>query len=256
MSRTTGQLGAHRSRRRRRTGFTLIELLTIIVIIIILVGIIMPTVNRAQNAAQTSASMARIWLIDGACKMYHGDFDEYPSSTPVNIGDVRYRGRHRLVQELTGYFPDVDYDAKPSGAVQNDMYDDGHDGLGFRMVHRGKVYGAAYGVEKLETFRERVTNSLGDYKQVIVFVDTFGNPIYYYRYISTGYGAYVNNDNVSSGWGVSPEPPSVNSSYSRDLNGKYFRKDFILMSRGVDRQWMAFRSDQTTDDITNFLKEQ
>ena len=133
-----------------------------------------------------------------------------------------FTGSRRLVQALTGY-----------------RDDDGQPGWGFRDMLRGKVFGPYNDTELLE---------MVNYE----FVDAFDNPILYYRYDrDDGYVA-AQNDNG----------PADLSAYLRGPGGDYFRKDFVLISRGPDGNYNQLPYVQATsawnrdcDDITNFMEQ-
>ncbi len=226
------------ARLRRGAGFTLIEMLTIITIVALLIGISMPTILSVWMASRAEASRARINLIEGACRMYYNDFEHFPPSSPEGGHLPNWQGRELLPLLLVGYGGDAGVKGRPLDSEKFDT-DDGNDGYGFRTTRRGKVYGPYNGVETLETGKTSRGRA--------VFIDVFEHEIYYYRFDESS-GKYNAGDN-------SDGPGDVND-YAKDNDGKYFRQDFILMTRGADREWKAFRDDMTTDDITNFLEEQ
>ena len=59
----------------RRTGFSLIELLVVIAILAILVGLLLPTVSRAQLAAQKIACLSNLHQIGVYLQQYQNQFD-------------------------------------------------------------------------------------------------------------------------------------------------------------------------------------
>ena len=134
-----------------------------------------------------------------------------------------YTGSQSLVQALTGY---------------QDEAGDGKAGWGFRDIARGKVFGPYNDTERLKTVNHE-------------FMDAFDRPILYYRYDrDDGYLAGHNNDG-----------PADLSAYLRGPGNEYFRKDFVLISRGPDQNYDQIPYIQSTgwnrncDDITNFMKQ-
>jgi prepilin-type N-terminal cleavage/methylation domain-containing protein/prepilin-type processing-associated H-X9-DG protein len=66
---------------KRRTGFTLIELLVVISIMAILIGLLMPALHVALNAARKSSCMSNLRQIGLGIQMYQEDYDDvYPSA--------------------------------------------------------------------------------------------------------------------------------------------------------------------------------
>jgi len=75
-----------RGRRLASPGFTLIEVLVVIAIIVILIGIALPALNMARNAAEVTAVQQMLGGLDIALKAYHADHDVYPRSRYVGGG--------------------------------------------------------------------------------------------------------------------------------------------------------------------------
>jgi len=239
-----------------RRAFTLVELLTVIAIIGLLAGIAVPTALKMRQDFMRSASLATLNLLDTACKEYHKDMGVYPPSDPVEISGQRYFGRHWLVQCLIGYFPDLSDDNNPDAGATTSAgrWDDGQDGLGFRMQDApSTVYGPYAGAENVQTIEEKVYyKNPSDFPDAcdprLVFVDGFEEPIFYYRFGS----GYQRSDNYDTN---NRHGPSNLTEYAQTESGAYFRKDFILCTPGPDDKWESYREDSETDDVTNFLKE-
>ncbi len=273
-------IGGGRKHQVRQRAFTLVELLVIISIIVLLIGILVPALTSFQRSAQRSKSLAIVHLIDGACKYYYDDFGDYP---PSHIDNDVYQnwsdsgswyGGQLIVLFLTGYAPDIETKGDPFG--DNDdksiLEDDGKDGFGFRVARRGKVYGPYNGVEKLSTIKDfhYWDNGLKDYSVAHpFFADAFDGNILYYRFdkSSSSYHATDNTlDATLRKCGANgPDPTSVPSIdinyYAQDASGRFYRSDFIIISKGANRE-MTWRNDGwdpprdgDSDDITNFFTQ-
>jgi prepilin-type N-terminal cleavage/methylation domain-containing protein len=78
---------------RKRTGFTLIELLTVIAIIAILMGLLLPALNAAKNAARKSQAKNDLTQLVAAVKAFYTDYGVYPIDPQIEQGtpkDVEY----------------------------------------------------------------------------------------------------------------------------------------------------------------------
>ena len=228
--RTRNQTRGHRRHGLRpREGFTLIELLTIIAILGLLLGLMALTVTSVRIRTRVQKSQFIINQLAGAIRIYHNERGEYPPSYQKDLAGHIYTGSEWLVQALTGYRDD---DLKP--------------GWGFRDVERGKVFGPYNDTERLQL--ARTSDNPIQYE----FVDAFDNPILYYRYDSEdGYVASHNTDR-----------PANLDVYLRGPGGEYFRKDFVLLSRGPDGRYdevpyiqATSAWDRNCDDITNFMEQ-
>jgi prepilin-type N-terminal cleavage/methylation domain-containing protein len=63
---------------RTRSGFTLIELLTVIAIIAILMGLLLPALNSAKNAAKKTQAKNDLTQLVTAVKQFYTDYGVYP----------------------------------------------------------------------------------------------------------------------------------------------------------------------------------
>ncbi len=79
---------------RTRSGFTLIELLTVIAIIAILMGLLLPAVNAAKNAARKAQAKNDETQFVTAVKAFYTDYGVYPVDPAITAttgtNDIEY----------------------------------------------------------------------------------------------------------------------------------------------------------------------
>jgi type II secretory pathway pseudopilin PulG len=203
----------------------------VVAIIGLLLGILIPAAVAARRLAMEMETATRIATLETAVELYRQDFGENPPSSMGGWADD-WAGAELLAILLTGYGPDED----PAGIPGDDLdTDDGKDGFGYRVRDRGPVYGPYNGTEDLD----RDTND--DFEQP-VFVDVWERPILYYRFTGSGYSG-----------GHNPRGPGSFNAYVENDADEFYRRDYILISRGDDGEWQS-PSNADSDDITNFTE--
>jgi len=197
--------------------------MVVLLIMLLLLAVLTPTVQKIHRTIMRTAALGTIHLIEGACKRYYEDFDEYPPSSHSDYSG--WDGKELLVLFLTGYGPDTGTKGEPGATLD---VNDGKAGFGFRLEKAGPVFGPYNGAQDIKTTGSRP-----------VFVDAFDEQVYYYRYA----GAYGNHN---------PGGPieQFGAAYAQGHTG------FILATAGPDGIFQDFDSHPDTDDITNFLEEQ
>jgi prepilin-type N-terminal cleavage/methylation domain-containing protein len=79
--------------RRRRRGFTLVELLVVIGIIAVLIGILLPTLNRAREAAKKTECLSNLRSVYQLLKIYES---LYAGASPLGFGGAELQANYFL----------------------------------------------------------------------------------------------------------------------------------------------------------------
>ena len=225
-------------------AFTLVQLLIVIAIFVVLLAILVPWGRQPGHLALVRKTQITINVIAGGCEQYYNDFKMYPLSNPRVGGYSGFKGSEWLVQALTGY-----------------LDTDNQRGYGFRLVEGRRVYGPYNDCDKLPMAGSG-TGAATRYE----FIDAFDKPILYYAWMGTEYDEYHNQTGDDPDTDIDPptrmSPPNLNGVYLRGPGGDYFRKDFVLISRGPDRRYDPAHPpyhngawDRECDDVTNFMSQ-
>ena len=237
---------------RAGSGFTMIELLVVMFVIAMLLVIGIPAALRFQNQAKLNACRVTVNIIDKALDMYHKQHKSYPSMLEM--------ASKLIGQSFELKPPPGDPTAEPIATE----VPDGHPGPGYRLEPRGTVYGPWNGVDKLARSGDY---DVGIEADRIHFLDAFGNRIWYCpfgnplpeTYTDTGEFAFKKTD--------SEDGVTITSiaDYATDEFGKFYRRDYIIMSPGANGKWGLIRGSDAesgsagatvpTDDVTNFKKD-
>jgi prepilin-type N-terminal cleavage/methylation domain-containing protein len=219
---------------RTSQGFSLVEMLVVVAIVGLLAGMLMPAVNMYRDRMKEATSLLTIKTLDGACKYFHLDLTYYPPSKIDDAVDPKrlWHGYRLLPWFLTGYA---------------DVANDGKEGFGFRTEKRGKVCGPYNDAEKLTVQKDDPK----DDTEAPYFIDSFGQPIFYYRMKyppppapppDPEYEADHNPPTTGS-------PNDINAYAQKKSSTDYYRYDFILLSKGSATVW---HDDAIDKNITNF----
>jgi len=201
----------------RRPGFTLVELLTVIAIIILLIGILIPALSAARTQAKQASTTGLLRSLDAGCEMFHGDFQHYPQSRGPNPFErnpaVLLMGAQWLALQLTGadgrgfVEPTVKNDADGDGQITNVDWLDWY-ALPGNQINPDRQYQRLGPYAEVDAKSLRcVVSYLEDYgdiqppappngllegsaeaggsvwnnTRIPFFVDSFGDPVLYYR---------------------------------------------------------------------------
>lgn len=97
----------------RRKGFTIVELLTVIAVMSLLLGLLIPSLKMARDAARVAKQRVQFSAIDQALLAFRNDDGDYPPSEPTPaIGGGFYCGAQKLAEalfglDLLGFYPDT-----------------------------------------------------------------------------------------------------------------------------------------------------
>ena len=87
--------------KRKKTAFTLVELLTVLAVMSLLIGILIPSMKMAQNAARTAKQKIQLVSIEQALLAFRNDYGDYPPSDTTNT--LNYGGAQKLAEALLGW---------------------------------------------------------------------------------------------------------------------------------------------------------
>ncbi len=220
----------------------MIELLIVMFVITMLLTIGVPAIIKIRTQSKINSCKVTVNIIHSAVKMYHGAHDRYPTlkGMPAELYGQSY----------------VNLSISNLGNLKE--VDDMHPGPGYRLQPRGTVYGPWNGVDRLRRS--------GDYDGAnrVFFRDAFGRPIWYCPFNevpAAGEKPYHDPE-----FDTAASEPGITlgdiDDYAKNKSGKYYRRDFIIMSQSADGKWGQPRGrdagdDQNalpTDDVTNFLE--
>ena len=216
---------------RAGSGFTMIELLVVMFVIAMLLAIGVPAALKLKAQAKRNACQMIVNMIDKAVDMYQKQHKRYPDAS-----------------EMAGRL--IGQSFKMQGGVLTEV-DDGHPGPGYRLQPRGPVYGPWNGVDKLARS--------GDYLEArnsapVHFIDAFDGLIWYCPFKDLTYtdNEFDKNDTETGG-------QITIADYAKDSSGRFYRRDYIIMSQGANGKWGLIRGGGAntipTDDVTNFTKD-
>jgi len=218
----------------------MVELLVVMFVITMLLGIGVPAVIHYRTQSKINSCRVTINAVDKAISMYHDLHKEYP--------DLKV-----MPSQLIG----LSYEKNAQGVL--DEYDDGKRGVGYRLQARGTVYGPWNGVDR---FRRTGDWHRGGSDNRVHFKDAFDQPIWYCPFdpdAATDALRYKDADFTNDDTEGDDIVLQNIADYAKDRTGKFYRRDYILMSQSANGQWGKFSYTGTrtppTDDVTNFIRE-
>ncbi len=213
----------------------MLELLIVISVIILLVSIAVPTIAGFQKQAEMRHSMQTMNTLKVALETYRKDHKDFVPESQFFGPNVMYGGQC-LVQALTGYMP--------TGA------DGANENAGFRTAKGDPVVYKYINLGDIPHARITIR-----YRERWVFLDSFKNPILYYKY----YKADPNDPRTSDGFQKSHnvDGPDDITDYVEPLLGKSGRPpDYFMCTQGYDQKWYDADDEDSEDDDITSLRQQ
>jgi len=258
-------------------GFTLIELLIVISILGLLIGIALPSLNAAKDAARRASTRATIHTLDSGLEMFRSDEvlgRYYPPSywnatNPYGANDPCY-GAQTLVWAVCGPLLDGTRGFEPRGGDDlHDVYHSSKDNYPLRgpFVEPGKLTIVKPTDDQCEIASALASGPIYDASPVIL--DNFNMPILYYKATNNAFQPGHNQPIAE----VAQAPVDQGADYwlseEGDYGGRGFRgfitdprldalggaagphrrDSFILISAGIDRKYGS------SDDVLNFSRD-
>jgi prepilin-type N-terminal cleavage/methylation domain-containing protein len=89
--------------RYKNKGFTIVEILTVLAVMAILIGVLLPALTTARNAARQAKQRVQFVSIEQAILAWRNDFGEYPPSNWDTTNPDVYCGAQKLAEALLGW---------------------------------------------------------------------------------------------------------------------------------------------------------